>query len=224
MVEVVEVEAHVSTRLERPRGLVSVVERATEATEQPRHREVGLAVAEIDGGIEDDRLPGLVRRPVAAPEVAVQQRRQRAMAAQQHIELLAEPATALDQPTRMTLLDREVQLETESPLGEEACPVVGPRIRLRRCANRVVAMPAEPGRGHGMLRGQQLAESRLGARRRRPELDPLEREERLRARDSGRQHARNPQRGGTRQFTQPCGLRFEQRQALPIGNLDEHRA
>ena len=75
-----------------------------------------------------------------------------------------------------------------------------------------------------MLRGQQLAESRLGARRRRPELDPFEREERLRAREPGRQHARNPQRGGIGQFTQPCGLRFEQRQALPIGDLDEHRA
>ena len=75
-----------------------------------------------------------------------------------------------------------------------------------------------------MLRGQQLAESRLGARRRRPELDPFEREERLRTRDPDRQHARNPQRGGIGQLTQPCGLRFEQRQALPIGDLDEHRA
>ena len=48
------------------------------------------------------------------------------------------------------------------------------------------------------LRGQQLAESRLGARRRCPQLDPFERKERLRAREPDRQHPRDPQRGGRR--------------------------
>ena len=72
MIELVQRLPFAVARRQWPGVLVSAVKRLTKAAEKARHGQIGFAVAVVDGGIEDDRLT-IRRRPVAAPEITVQQ-------------------------------------------------------------------------------------------------------------------------------------------------------
>ena len=163
MVEVVEVRARVGAGVERPLGRVGLVEARAEAAEQPRHREVSFAVAVVHGGIEDDGRPVREHRAVAGPEVAVQQGRQRAVAGEERGNPLDEPAAAILQAAAMAVFRRAVELESESPLAPEIRPVIGGRVRLRRRADRVVAVEAVAAARDGMQPRERGAHVRVGA-------------------------------------------------------------
>src|SRR6195256_4388776 len=79
VVEVVELGARLPAERERRRRLVCLVEALAEAAEQACHRQVGLAIAVVDRRVDEYRLTGRAREPVAAPQVPVQERGRRAV-------------------------------------------------------------------------------------------------------------------------------------------------
>ena len=79
VIQVVEVLAHRVTRVERPGFLVGGVEGGRVSAELLGHRQIHLAVAIVDGRVEQDRFL-LDIAVVAPPQIAVQQRGQRVVA------------------------------------------------------------------------------------------------------------------------------------------------
>src|SRR5262245_14512580 len=68
VIEVVEIDARPGRCRQRPRGLISGVERCTESAEQSGHRQIGLAITVVHRRVEYDRGTVLVGRSVAAPQ------------------------------------------------------------------------------------------------------------------------------------------------------------
>jgi len=72
VIEVVEDLARGVALIQRPAFTIGIVESATESTEQLGHRQVGLPITEVDGGIEDHRITRRIVGKVATPEIAMQ--------------------------------------------------------------------------------------------------------------------------------------------------------
>src|SRR5688572_14265043 len=116
MVEVVEIDADGDTRIEWPRMLIGGVKPGLETAEEPRHRDVSLAVAEVNGGIEYDRRCVSEHAPVAAPKVAVQRRGQGRVTGKEVLDVLDQPPAARLQPSAIAIAGGEFELESDSTL------------------------------------------------------------------------------------------------------------
>src|SRR5262249_12543525 len=83
MIEVVERYTCPCTTRQRPGGLIIPTERRTKAGEQPSQCEIRRTVAVVHRGINQDRSTRDVNRPIASPQIAVQERRLGSMISQQ---------------------------------------------------------------------------------------------------------------------------------------------
>src|SRR5262249_48090973 len=143
VVEVVEGGARLPARLERPRRFVGAIERGVEAAEEPRHGDVRLAVAEVDGGVEDHRRSIGRGAPIATPEAAVQQRGVWTVAWEQPVHPFQKLRTLFLQVSAVAIADGEIQLIPQAALAEEPDPVAVCLVDLWRHPYRVDAMPSE---------------------------------------------------------------------------------
>src|SRR5262245_60897969 len=83
VVQVIELASYPVARVDRPHFAVALVEACREAAEELGHREVGFRVAVVNGRIEHGRRAVGEESRVAAPEIAVQQRRCRRVPGEQ---------------------------------------------------------------------------------------------------------------------------------------------
>ena len=222
MVEVVERLAHPVARVHGPGRAVGLVEAGAEAAEELGHGEVGLAVAVVDGRVVDDGLAVGQRRPVAAPEVAVQQRGRRTVALEEGGQRLEQAPAALEPGASVAAALGELELEAQAALAPEGHPVVHPAVGLRGRADGVVAPPAVALLGgDGVHGGEALAEARLGPRPARAEGQALEDEKGPplgHAPADGLRHAHGARAGD---LGQPLGLGLEHVEALGVVELHE---
>ena len=130
------------------------------------------------------RAVRLVSAPVAAPQVAVQQRGHRAIARKERIEQLAEHSPAIDVPARRRPSPRDPADAAERSSRGTSIHCSHQRVRLRRRADRVVASQPNRALRLAMLPGQLLAEQRFarcGATV-EPSVDPFRAQTRKRGR------------------------------------------
>ena len=93
------------------------------SAEQLGHREIGLAIADVDGGVEHDRGAISQGTRVAAPQIAVQQRRQPVRGrASSVVERVDEAGSAVLQRTCMSRRRGTGQLGHEALLAPERNP------------------------------------------------------------------------------------------------------
>src|SRR5258706_3505786 len=136
------------------------IERARKAAKELGHREVGFPVAVVHRRIEQHRRPAGHKAGIAAPQVAMHERRLRSMACQQFLDIR--------RGERKAILARERELRLEAALDPELRPALAPAVRLRRRADEIVTGPAEAiGRfamqrsEHGPERGEIAAAAEL---------------------------------------------------------------
>ena len=165
---VVEVVKRTPQRIavgERPRIAVRGMEVAAKSAEQLGHRDVGLAIADVDRRVEDDRRAIRQAGGVARPQVAVQERRRGFVPAQQRRQR-GEQALALAlQRARVAVARSERELRREALVTEESAPVVGPAVALRCATDPVVAMPAEALARRAVKRAASMQRGQRGAKR-----------------------------------------------------------
>src|SRR4051812_756093 len=132
MIEVVEMLARLVARRQRAIGRIEL---RRKTAKELGHREIGFPVAVVHGRVEQRRRAGRKKPRVAAPEVAMQQRRPGLMPVQQ--------ITDVADVDGITIALRQRELRREATLPPEVCPTSRTRIELRAGANVVVARPAE---------------------------------------------------------------------------------
>jgi hypothetical protein len=71
MVEIVEVFTFLIARIQRPGSLIGGVKSRREAAEQFGKGQVGLAMAVVNGRVNQDRFAGGGDQPIATPQIAV---------------------------------------------------------------------------------------------------------------------------------------------------------
>ena len=87
MIEVIQILAHTVTGIERPGLAVGRVEARRETAEEFGHGDIRLAIAVVHRRVEDHRFVVRGRRGIAAPEIAVQQRRHRTVIGEKRRQL-----------------------------------------------------------------------------------------------------------------------------------------
>src|SRR5687768_8387556 len=127
------------------------MERCAESTEKTRHRDIGFAIAKIDRRIEQHRFAVAISAPIAAPQVAVKQRRHGMIVVEEDVQPLAQLLTSIYHVTGGAVLFRHLQLRQQTLLTEEFAPLRARTIGLRRRADRVVTIPAELIARHSVL-------------------------------------------------------------------------
>ena len=162
VIEVVELAASAGTRVQRKLRVIRGIECRSEAPEQARHGDIRLAIAVVDRRIENDRRAVGEPRAIAAPKVAVQQRRLRLVAAEERIDEFGQAAAAILQAAGVTIPRREIELEPETALTPERRPLRIPAVRLLGRADGIVALETETGSGDAVQPGELATEARLG--------------------------------------------------------------
>ena len=142
MVEVIEGLAHGVAGIDRVRIPIGMVEIRVEAAEEFGHRQIGFGIAEVDGRIEDHRLSVAGIGEIAAPQVAMQQRRRGAVV-EQCRKLFQQQFSALLQLSVMAHLRSQFQLMPQAPFAPEIDPVGHPAVGLMGGANEIVLPPTE---------------------------------------------------------------------------------
>src|SRR5690606_2185405 len=159
-----------------------------------------------------------------APQTAGTGGGDRRMVPEPRVEIRKQRLAALDDAPADPAPGREVELRAQPTLAEELDPRRRPRIRLRRAPDVVVARPAEPRRRRPMHRRERGAETTLGFRGFRAELEPLEREERIGARDAAREHGRHRYRAGARERVEAERFGFQPHRFPARLELQEDRS
>src|SRR5690554_258881 len=155
VVELVEGLALLIARRQREDLIVGLIKVRRETAKECRHCEVGLAVTEVRGGVDDDRLAAQRDHPVAAPEVAMQQRRVRKTLVEppvQPLDELVEAAGAL--AGQEAPLCRQVALDAEPLTAVEVNPGAGAAVLLWQLADIVVVLKPVAGVDLLVLHGE----------------------------------------------------------------------
>ena len=90
MVEIVKIAAIGITPINWEVFAVGVKKPRARVAEQFHHRKIGLVIAVITGGVVDDRVAGTVGAVVSTPQVAMQQRRPRMVAAEELRQIIGQ--------------------------------------------------------------------------------------------------------------------------------------
>src|SRR5262245_26323106 len=180
VIEVVQTAACTRRLIDGPAALIRGVESAAETSEKMRHGEIRFPIAVVDRRIEDHRCTRRINPPVAAPEVAMQERRYRPVTRKVSAHQIEKQVPTFLQCSAVTIAAREIELRSQAPLAEKLDPVGIGAVELRSAADGVVALEAELRCRHSMLSCELFAEQSLGTPGRARELDPFQRQERHR--------------------------------------------
>ncbi|CDH46496.1 hypothetical protein BN874_470003 [Candidatus Contendobacter odensis Run_B_J11] len=206
---------------QRQRLPIGDVKGFRETAEQFGHRQVRLAVALVNRRIEDHRLA--IRRAIgiAAPKIAVQQRRSRLAADKQPVQLHPQLLALLLQNSGVAITGREVQLKPQPPLTPELDPVVAISIRLGSSADGVVTMPAETRSRLSVQRGQLPTELLHRPRPAANQRQILQYQPGLSGSDAIAYQFGHPHGSSRGEFGQTCRFGFKHGQAGSGVDLDE---
>src|SRR5690606_22591229 len=209
-----------------------------EAAKQPHHGQIHLAVASVDGGIDQGRGAAGAHVEVAAAQIAMEPRWWLLLAdpALQGVEQPIEAATHVSREQASGVWHAQLGEEPLAPV--ELRPGCGGTVRLGQGTDEVVLLEAEPGCSRAMEPREPAPEVLVEIRSPPSGLQELEDEEGARRARADRQHARDRQRrGGVSVFEgaaeplEPPGLRLEHafggvssclcEDAAPIGELQD---
>ena len=151
VIKFVEREPPIEAMVERPDRVVASIKVLGESAKHHDDPELGFAIAEVTGGIEDHRSAVGEKTNIARPEIAVEQRWLRFVAFKQFVQVVDEPVCATE---LSAVAAGELELKSQPVFAPEIDPVVVSRIALRCAADRVVPVPAEIGLLNAMEFGQ----------------------------------------------------------------------
>ncbi len=95
-----------------------------------------------------------------------------------------------------TVFGSEPQLEAQAVVPKKLDPVIAPRVRLRRRANRVIPMPAELLLGVAVLFRKLFAQQSRCVFPRKIEIDPFKRKHAFAVRSDAAEYLRHADRFG----------------------------
>ncbi len=154
----------------------------------------------------------------------MQQGRFRPVVAEEIADVVEQGAAVYLNFATVSVTCREIELERQSALAKEFNPVVAPPVLLQRRTNRIVTVPAEAVLADAMLLRQLRAERAADLAVRKPEVDPLERENGFIAGRNAAEHLRDPDRFGAGEFAQTFGLGKEHVVGIGGTGLQKHRS
>src|SRR5690606_26598130 len=143
------------------------------------------------------------------PKIAVEQARLRRVPDEELVETVEKRVRQVERVAAQAVAPRERELVLEPPLAEELGPARERAVRLRRAADVIVAVPAERIADRAMKLRKRDTDPARRVFGLRAELDPLERQERVRPGNAAAEHGGNRDGAGAAQCVETVRLRLE---------------